>query len=182
MIEPGLNIYLERMRQGRIIISVFALLLVFGTSGCKQMNARKSAEVNDAVIFQHKQLMTSLEKFIDDLDSRDAAQIEVSRENLLKASTSGQIAIENLIAPDCNSGFLPAAKKVFAFYGEVANGDYARIARYYSMDSISYSQYDSLQVLVKEVETTQRTADQDFLDAQQTFARDCGFKLVRNVE
>ncbi|MCP4124453.1 MAG: hypothetical protein GY751_22140 [Bacteroidetes bacterium] len=170
------------MRNRRILLLVLGLSIVFGMNGCKQINAKKSAEVNDAVIFQHKHLMTSLEEFIGALDSKDATLITTARERLLKSSTSGLIAIGDIASPDCNTDFIPAAKNIFTFYGASATGRYARIADYYSMDSISYAQFDSLQVLVKEMETAQQSADQEFLDAQQAFARECGFKLVRHVE
>ena len=161
---------------------ILILPFLLGVTGCKQMNARRSAEINDEVIYQHKLLMSSLESFIGNLESRDEVLIGESLDQLSDIAASGLEAMEVISTPECNAGFLPAASEVFMFYKETAAGSYADIARFYSMDSISYDQYDSLQVIVKEVEEAQSKADAAFLEAQQAFARECGFKLVKSMD
>jgi hypothetical protein len=138
--------------------------------------------VNDEIVAVHKQLMSSLEIFMDALDSRDSSRIMQSLEAMKSAAAVGQATTSQKESPSCNTLFLPSALKMFQFYQDAAKKEYLTIAGFYCRDSISYREYDSLQVMIQEVELHQKNVDQTFLDAQQSFASSCGFKLIRNAD
>ena len=120
--------------------------------------------------------------FITTLDERDATAIDAALGELKSAADNGIEVTGQQVSPACNSSFVPAAEKMFSFYASAAVGEYASIAGYYGIDSISYGAFDTLQAIIEEVQDAQQSADAEFLKAQQDFAGDCGFKLVRNVD
>ena len=168
---------MKRISKALILILAAGLI-----SSCNQLNARRAVQVNDDVVSQHRQLMSSLERFITSLDSRDKDSIQGSLDALKSSANDGANSLLNITSPDCNSSFLTTATTMFQFYDDASQGEYAIIAEFYYRDSISYDEYDSLQQIVQTIESKQREVDQNFLNAQQSFARSCGFKLVRNVK
>ncbi len=80
---------------------------------------------------------------------------------------------------ECNDGFLKESSTMFEYYKGVAENEFKTIANYYAMDSITYEQYDSLQLIVDRVEEEQKLVNDKFLEAQKEFAKQCGFKLVQ---
>lgn len=164
------------------IVCLFFTVLLWAASGCQTFKARDAVKVNDAVIVQHKALVTSFEQLMKTLEARDKASIPTALEDMRKAADAGLETVAALTPPPCHQKFLPEAEALFRFYSRSAQEEYAAIARYCTADSITYAGFDSLQMILAEVEAAQKLADQQFLDAQQAFAGNCGFKLVRNVE
>jgi hypothetical protein len=170
------------MRSINFPLALLSVLLLVLTAGCGNINARKAVKVNDVVIGSHQELMGTLGSFIDALEGRDADAISRSLQSLKAAAESGLQTTASQQPVKCDFAFLPAAGDMFGFYAEAADGEYATIASMYSRDSISMAEFDSLQLVIRQVEEAQQEADRAFLAAQQEFARSCGFKLVRNVD
>ena len=158
------------------------VILVLGLSSCNQVDARKAVAVNDEIISGHRDVVQALESFIDVLDKKDEVQISSALEALLEVTDSGTKALGLIQPPKCDNGFLDATSEMYAFYRDAAEGDYRTIARYYALDSITYDQYDSLQLLIEAVETRQSDVEERFVSAQASFAQTCGFKLVRHAD
>ena len=161
-----------------LILACFILILT--SNSCKQLTARNSADVNDAIIFHHKKLMASVTVYVTELDAevKDKIKIQEARAQLVEATEEGLVALGEMESPACNEQFIPSAKKIFQFYQDAANKEYLSIERFYIIDSLTPAQYDSLQMEVTDFKTKQQNADAAFLESQQVFAKDCGFKCL----
>ncbi len=161
----------------RLFISTFILLILL--SGCQQFNARKSVNINDEVIHHQKKLMLSLDNFVKALEEKDNAAINDGIAALQNISSEGIAAVEMMTSPVCDQQFIPAARIMFEHYNHSAKNNYKAISNLYILDSISYEEYDSLQVLVDKFKAEQQSVNNAFTSAQKIFAKNCSFKLVK---
>lgn len=161
---------------------IILLVSVLGLSSCKPFKTRKAVDLNNAVIGEQRKLMLALEEYYSALNLRDKVQIRQTLTELQEQSKSGAEQLAGLEAPECGAGFLDAAADLFRFYEEASVSEYERMAGYYFLDSMSYEGYDSLQMIERTIEREREAADRNFIEAQQSFAQSCGFKLVRNAD
>lgn len=172
--------YLHRMYNR----SFCTLLVIFvlGLTSCNQVDARKAVAVNDEIIAGHRHVVQAMEGFIGVLDEKDRTEIEAALDDLQQVTREGLQTLQTIEPPKCDNGFLDATAEMYAFYDEASTSDYRTIARFYALDSITYEQYDSLQLLIEAIEERQAEIEAQFVAAQSSFAQSCGFKLVRNVD
>ncbi|MEZ5010045.1 MAG: hypothetical protein R2753_17990 [Chitinophagales bacterium] len=158
------------------------LILAFSITGCQQINSKQSVAINDSVIVHQKKLMASLETFVQALESKEMSAIENGLEALQKSANDGITAVKAMESPNCDDQFLPASIELFDYYQKAAETEYKTIGYLYGIDSISYEQYDSLQVLIEDFKANQKSVNDRFLKAQRLFADNCDFKLVKHED
>ncbi|MEZ5021759.1 MAG: hypothetical protein R2728_00595 [Chitinophagales bacterium] len=157
------------------------LILAFSITGCQQINSKQSVAINDSVIVHQKKLMASLETFVQALESKKCLPLKMV-EALQKSANDGITAVKAMESPNCDDQFLPASIELFDYYQKAAETEYKTIGYLYGIDSISYEQYDSLQVLIEDFKANQKSVNDRFLKAQRLFADNCDFKLVKHED
>lgn len=161
-------------------VFVIFIMIAVSITGCQKINSKASVKINDSVIVHQKKLMAALETFVQALESKDRISIEESLENLETTANNGLEAVKTMESPNCDDQFIPASIALFDYYKKAAASDYQTLGYYYGIDSISYEQYDSLQILIDHFKTDQKAANESFLEAQKQFADHCDFKLVKH--
>jgi DNA replication protein DnaD len=156
------------------------LILILFFHSCNHFSTADAVKVNDEVVMHQKKLAAALAAFISTLESKEEITIQKALEELKITTDSGLVAISKIVSPECNEIYLAEAKALFDYHSTACESNYQQIANYYSADSISYAAYDSLEVLVQEFKQEQDKVNQAFLNAQQNFGKDCGFKLIQN--
>lgn len=164
----------------RILLVV--LLIATALPSCRQLNARQSAKINDAVIHHQKLVLKSLETFVANLEGNKKTAIAPSLSEINKQANAGINTLSNLAQPDCDEDFIPAAKSMFEYYQSASTSEYEAIASLYLKDSITYGAFDTLQTMLDDFMAKQREVNDAFLSAQKDFAKKCGFKLVQDEE
>jgi hypothetical protein len=161
-------------------ITLFFSIISF--ISCNHFSTKDAVHVNDEVVHHQKKLKDALSEFVASLESKNETTISNALLALKAVSDTGLSAVSEMISPECNESFLEAAKSLFDYYATACATDYERIATYYGADSITYEAYDSLETLVEKFKQDQDIVNQAFLSAQQSFSKDCGFKLIENED
>lgn len=167
----------------KAILCLILLATLAGSSAAQPFRFEKAVEYNDFIVGEQTKIGQTIKDFLAAYNqSKDSAQIQEARKNIVKQADSSVARLKRLVSYKGDTAFKMGASRLFGFYSTTARIQYDQLIK------LSYNTTldgDALQkqfsALIADISGREKIFDTYFLEAQKAFAAKYNFTLAENT-
>ena len=165
------------MRLSGAIIVIVALSAA--AAGCRDRSQQATA-YNNSIVEEQEKIVRDMKTLSAAFASGDTGAMEAGRTALL-ATIDGALERTGALEPfEGGTEMRDSAKRLFEFYRQVCEKDYADIIAVYGKKERTQEDVDMVASINERIAGDEKQLSDDFLSAQESFARAQGITLVEN--